>query len=387
MGTEGSDLEALLSRLVSIDSINPDLVPGGRGEAEIAEFVAGWLRARSLEVRLQDTGRAGRVNVIAAARGIGGGRSLMLNAHMDTVGVAGMEAPFQPAIRGRRLFGRGAMDTKGALAAFMTAAADARAMKLRGDVILTAVVDEEYASVGTEAVVRGCRAGEYRADAAIVGEPSGLQIVTEHKGFVWFQIETRGVAAHGSLPAVGVDAIAAMGKVLVSLDEESARLAAASPHRTLGTASIHASLISGGQELSSYPGSCLLQLERRTLPGETPEAAEGELRAMLDRVRASDPRFSAELRRTFSRHPMEADRGSPIVTALSSQVHRVTGRPAVFAGMGGWLDSALLDGAGIPTVVIGPGGAGLHGVEEWVDLDSVHACRDIVLGTLADYCR
>jgi acetylornithine deacetylase len=141
----------------------------------------------------------------------------MLNAHMDTVGVAGMEAPFQPAIRGRRLFGRGAMDTKGALAAFMTAAADAPAMKLRGDVILTAVVDEEYASVGTEAVVRGCRAGEYRADAAIVGEPSGLHIVTEHKGYVWFEIETRGVAAHGSLPGVGVDAIAAMGRVLVAL--------------------------------------------------------------------------------------------------------------------------------------------------------------------------
>ena len=178
MGTEDSDLEALLSRLVSIDSINPDLVPGGRGEAEIGQFVAGWLRARGLEVRLQDTGRAGRVNVIAAARGTGGGKSLMLNAHMDTVGVAGMQAPFQPVIRGRTLFGRGSMDTKGALAALMSAAADARAMKLRGDVILTAVVDEEYASIGTEAVVRGCRDGEYRADAAKTPSRTGRNSAT-----------------------------------------------------------------------------------------------------------------------------------------------------------------------------------------------------------------
>jgi len=269
----------------------------------------------------------------------------------------------------------------------MDAAANARQMRLRGDVILTAVVDEEYASAGTEAVVRGCRAGDHRADAAIVGEPSGLHIVTEHKGFAWFEIETRGVAAHGSLPGVGVDAIAAMGRVLVALEAESARLAAAPPHRTLGTGSVHASLISGGQELSSYPGSCLLQLERRTVPGETPETAESELRAMLDRIGASDSRFSAALRRTFARNPMEADRGSPIVAALSAHVRGVTGRTAVLSAMSGWLDSALLDGAGIPTVVIGPGGEGLHGVEEWVDLDSVHACRDIVLGTLADFCR
>jgi acetylornithine deacetylase len=386
MGTSNAELEALLSRLVSIDSVNPDLVPGARGEAEIAACVAEWLRARGLEVTLQDTGRSGRANVIATARGAGGGRRLMLNAHMDTVGAAGMRSPFEPHTRDGKLFGRGAMDTKGALAAFMCAAADVRDMGLRGDLILTAVVDEEYASVGTEAVVRDLKAGRLRADAAIVGEPSGLHIVTEHKGFVWFEIETTGVAAHGSLPAVGVDAIAAMGAVLVALEAESARLADATPHRSLGTGSIHASLISGGQELSSYPGSCLLQLERRTVPGETPQSAEAELGAMLERIRRERPHFRAALRRTFSRNPMEADRGSPVVAALSTQVRRVTGSPPVFSGMSGWLDSALLDGAGIPTVVLGPGGEGLHGVEEWVDLDSVRACREIVTAAAADFC-
>ncbi len=192
------DVESLLTRLVSIDSVNPSLVPGARGETEIGLFVADWLRTHALEVRPQETSAPGRPNVIALVQGTGGGRTLMLNAHMDTVGTIGMASPFEPVVRDGKLYGRGAMDTKGALAAFMCAAADAAAAarrKLRGDVLLTAVVDEEYASIGTEAVVR-----EHRADAAIVGEPSGLQVITEHKGFAWFEIETTGVAAHGSLP-------------------------------------------------------------------------------------------------------------------------------------------------------------------------------------------
>jgi acetylornithine deacetylase len=297
------------------------------------------------------------------------------------VGVAGMEAPFHAEVRDGRLYGRGAMDTKGALAALMLAAAHASAGRLRGDVVLTAVVDEEYASIGTEAVVR-----EYRADAAIVGEPSGLQVVTEHKGFVWFEIETAGVAAHGSLPEVGVDAIAAMGRVLVEREAAARRRAAGRRHPTLGTGSVHASLVSGGQELSSYPAACRLSLERRTLPGETAESAEAELRAALARIAGADPRFRATLRRTFARSPMEADRGSPIVAAVFSQVERLTGSPPVYAGMSGWLDSALLDEAGIPTVVLGPGGEGLHGAQEWVDLDSVRACRAIVCGVIDDFC-
>ena len=386
MSAPAADLEGLLSRLVSLDSVNPDLVPGARGESEIAAFVADWLRDRGLEVRLADTGRAGRPNVIATAPGTGGGRCLLLNAHVDTVGVEGMRAPFEPAVRGGKLYGRGSMDTKGALAAFMCAAADARRARLRGDVVLTAVVDEEYASAGTEAVVSDLAAGRIRTDAAIVGEPTGLEIVTEHKGFAWFEIETTGVAAHGSLASVGVDAIAAMGPVLDGLEEEALRLASSPPHHSLGTGSIHASLISGGQELSSYPRSCVLRLERRTVPGETPDSVQRELETLLDRIRGERPRLRAELRRLFSRDPMEADRASPVAVALAAQAAHVTAKPAVFAGMGGWLDSSLLDRAGVPTVVIGPAGEGLHGVEEWVDLDSVRACREIVRGTAQEYC-
>ena len=377
-----NDLELLLAKLVSLESVNPSLVPGARGEVEIGDFVAEWMRSRGLAVERQDTGSPGRTNVVAVAPGSGGGRSLMLNAHMDTVGVAGMTAPFEPRVQGGRLFGRGAMDTKGALAAFMSAAAEAPARRLRGDVILAAVVDEEYASAGTEAVAR-----RWKPDAAIVGEPSGLQIVTEHKGFVWFQVATEGVAAHGSLPDVGVDAILMMGKVLAALEELGERLRRSAPHRTQGTGSLHASLISGGQELSSYPASCRLDVERRTVPGETAETAEAEIRGALARIAQSDPRFKATLRRTFARDSMEARRDSPIVLALADHVARVTGSAAVYAGMSGWLDSALLHAAGIPTVVLGPAGAGLHGVEEWVDLKSVADCRDIVRGTIGDFCR
>jgi acetylornithine deacetylase len=382
MSDPTNELESLLSRLVSIDSVNPSLVPGARGEAEIGGFVAEWLRARGLEVQMQETDAPGRQNVIAVARGTGGGRSLLLNAHMDTVGVAGMTSPFQPVTRDGKLFGRGAQDTKAALAAFMRAAAEAPRLHLRGDVILTAVVDEEYASAGTEAVARGLK-----ADAAIVGEPSGLQIVTEHKGFAWFRVQTAGVAAHGSLPDVGVDAILKMGKVLAALDELSVRLRASTPHHSLGTGSLHASLITGGQELSSYPAACVLDVERRTIPGETADLAESQVRSALDAIAAADPAFKATLQRTFARNPMEARRDSAVVKALAEQVRRVTGAPPVFSGMSGWLDSALLDGAGIPTVVLGPSGAGLHGVEEWVDLQSVRACSDIALGTIADFCR
>jgi acetylornithine deacetylase len=377
-----NDLESLLSRLVAIDSVNPSLVPGARGEAEIGAFVAEWMRGKGLEVKLQETGAPGRENVIAVARGSGGGRSLLLNAHMDTVGVSGMSSPFQPVTRDGKLFGRGAMDTKGALAAFMSAAAETRALKLRGDVILTAVVDEEYASIGTEAVARS-----WKPDAAVVGEPSGLQVVTEHKGFVWFRIETAGVAAHGSLPDVGVDAILKMGKVLAALESIGLRLRASPPHRTLGTGSLHASLIEGGQELSSYPASCRLDVERRTIPGESADSAESEIRIALEGIAKTDPEFKATVKRTFARHPMEVRRDSAIVGVLAEQVRRVTGTPAVFSGMSGWLDSALLDGAGIPTVVLGPAGAGLHGIEEWVDLQSVRDCRDIILGTISDFCR
>ena len=379
--TTSPELFDLLAQLVSIDSINPDLVPGSPGEGEIAATVASWARAKGLEVHVEETRLPGRPNVIAIARGGGGGKSLMLNAHMDTVGVAGMENPFRPSIRSGRLFGRGAMDTKSALAAFMVAAARARELSLAGDVILTAVVDEEYASAGTEAVLKG-----WKADAAVVGEPTGLQIVTAHKGFAWLEIETHGVAAHGSRPEAGVDAIARMGRVLVALERMGAGLASGQRHPILGPGSVHASLISGGQELSSYPAVCRLSIERRTLPGETLEALEKELRDELAAMSRADPSFTADVRTVFTRPPMEVSRTLPPVQALARCVARVTGMDAVFSGMGAWMDSPLIAAAGIPAVILGPRGDGLHGISEWVALDSVRDCADIAVEMARDFC-
>jgi acetylornithine deacetylase len=248
-------------------------------------------------------------------------------------------------------------------------------------VILAAVVDEEYASLGTETV-----AAKWKADGAIVGEPTGLKIVTAHKGFAWFDIETRGVAAHGSLPDIGVDAIAKMGKVLVAIGELAERLAESRPHPLLGPGSVHASLIQGGQELSSYPESCQLRVERRTIPGETPQSVEDELHELLHDSGKGDSAFSATLRRVFSREPLEVSWNEPLVRALQRAVKDETGTAEAPSGMGGWMDSSLLAAAGIPPVVFGPTGEGLHGLTEWVDLSSVHACCRIVGEVIAEIC-
>lgn len=375
-----SELGELVSALVSIDSVNPDLQPGAKGEGEIGAFVAEWFRANGIETEVQEAA-PGRPNVIGIVRGAGGGRSLMLNAHMDTVGPGGMPDPLSGKIEGNRVYGRGAWDMKASLAAIMMAAKDLIGDPPAGDVIVTAVADEEYASIGTQAIV-----AKYTADGAIVTEPTQHELSVAHKGFIWFDITTEGVAAHGSRPDLGVDAIAKMGKVLVGLEALSDRLLAGDKHPLLGTGSIHASLISGGSELSSYPGSCKLSVERRLIPGETPESAEAELRAILDEAAQEDPQFLATLEAGLFRAPFEQELDDPIVTIVREAATGILGKTPIFAGETGWMDSALLKGAGIPTVIFGPDGAGAHADEEWVDLDTLEQCRQIYVRTARAFC-
>jgi acetylornithine deacetylase len=375
-----NDIAQLVHDLVAIDSVNPDLVPGAAGEGAIAQFVARWLERAGLEVEL-DEAAPGRPNVVGVARGSGGGHSLMLNAHMDTVGVAGMLRPHEPRIEGNRLYGRGAFDMKGSLAAIMAAGAAAKQHNLRGDVMVTAVVDEEYASIGTDSIVK-----RWHADAAIVTEPTDLQVCIAHKGFVWLEIETSGVAAHGSRPDLGVDAIVNMGHVLVALEQLNQQLLAAPSHPLLGSGSLHASLISGGRELSSYPDRCMLAVERRTIPGETRTIVEAQVQDVLDQLAARDPAFKAARRTTFERAPFEVAPDAPIVAELRRQAAHVLGMEPNIVGETPWMDAAILAAAGIPTVVFGPGGAGAHAVEEWVDLDSVHQCAAILSETATAFC-
>jgi acetylornithine deacetylase/succinyl-diaminopimelate desuccinylase-like protein len=371
----------LTSQLVAIESINPELGVGGSGEAEIARFIAEWCERAGLQTTLSEAA-AGRTNVVAIARGSGGGRSLMLNAHMDTVGVAGMSDPLVAKVEGGRLYGRGAYDMKGSLAACMLAAAAAKGRGLRGDVIVTAVSDEEVASVGTEAV-----AASVRADAAIVTEPTELQVAVAHRGFVHLEIETIGRAAHGSRPHLGIDAIAKMGRVLVGLEELDRRLRADPTHPYVGSGSVHASLVEGGQEYSSYPAHCVLQAERRTIPGESVELAVGEIQAILDEADAADPDFEGVVRSLASRQPFEVDENAEIVSAVRRCAAPVLGSEPDVVGVSFWADSALLAGAGIPTVLFGPRGEGAHAEVEWVDVASLEQCVEIYGAVASEICR
>jgi acetylornithine deacetylase len=356
--------EELVASLVAIDSVNPALVPGGAGEAAIAEFVAAWLRDAGLDVEL-DEAAPGRPSVVATAPGTGGGRSLMLNAHLDTVGVEGMERPFDPVVRDGRLYGRGAYDMKAGLAACMLAAGRLRSERLPGDVVVAAVADEEHASIGVQSVL-----GRWRTDAAIVTEPTSLQVCVAHKGFAWAEVETRGRAAHGSRTAEGVDAITRMAPVLTRLAELQSALEARPRHELVGTGSVHASLIEGGQELSSYPARCVLSLERRTVPGETAEDVRRECESLADGIEGAEARLG------LVREPFSVDPDAEVVSAVSRAAEAVTGRHAVHYGETYWMDAAFIQAAGIPTAVFGPGGQGAHAVEEWVDLASVEACAE-----------
>jgi len=309
----------------------------------------------------------GRPNVVATARGAGGGRTLLLNAHMDTVGIETMDAPFDARVEDGRLYGRGSYDMKGSLAAIMIVAARARERGLRGDVVVAAVSDEEVASLGTEALVASGR----RFDAAVVAEPTELDVAIAHKGFAGFEIETAGVAAHGSRPDLGIDAIARMGHVLVRLEELDRSLRSSPSHRLLGSGSLHGSLIEGGQEFSSYPERCLLTGERRTVPGETLDDVSQELQRIAG---------GAEVRMGVTRQPFEVGEDEPVVRLV--QAHAET----EIIGVPFWTDAALVAASGVPTVVFGPHGEGAHAAIEWVDLASVERCVEVLLAVATDFC-
>ncbi len=372
---------SLLRDLVAIDSVNPSLVTGAAGEGEIGRAIEAHLRRIGADVVRQPV-EGDRANIIGVLEGRRPGRSLMLCGHIDTVGVQGMDAPFTPAERDGRLYGRGAQDMKGGVAAMIDAArVTAQEGLAAGRLIVAAVVDEEYESLGADALVR-----EWKADAGVVTEPTDLQIAVAHKGFAWFDVETRGRAAHGSRPAEGRDAILYMGRFLAALEALDRRLQSSDPHRLLGTASLHASIIAGGREWSSYPDRCTLKMERRTIPSETVQIVWQELDEMLAGLRAADASFDADLRMVFSRPPYELPEGHPVAEATGGAVQRVTGRPATFGGMSFWTDAAVLGEAGTPSVLFGPGGAGLHSTEEYVVIKDVIACRDVLVELSRAWC-
>jgi acetylornithine deacetylase len=368
----------LLKDLIAVDSVNPSLVLGAAGEENIARTLTAAMQAMGLAVRTQIVA-PGRPNVVAELAGRVPGRSLMFCGHIDTVGVSGMSAPFSGEERDGRIYGRGSQDMKGGVAAMIDAArviAESGGLAA-GKLVIACVVDEEHASIGADALVT-----RWRADAAVVTEPTDLQVAVAHKGFEWVEIETEGRAAHGSRPREGRDAIRMMGRVLNGLDAIDRELQSQPAHKLLGTASLHASLIEGGRELSSYPDRCHLQMERRTVPGEAPGAAAREVEDLLARLRAEDPDFKAAAKGMFARSPYEIAGDHELPAAMLRAI------PSARAiGMSFWTDAAILGDAGIPSILFGPTGAGLHSIDEWVNAQSVLTCRDALVALARDWCR
>jgi acetylornithine deacetylase len=376
-------LRDTLVDLVRINSINPGIAPTGPGEAEIAAYVADALHKLKLEVATHEP-EPGRTSVVGTLKGSGGGRSLMLNAHVDTVGIADMLNPFSATVRDGKLYGRGAYDMKGSLAACMAAVkalVDAGA-PLAGDVLVAAVADEEWYSLGTAEVIK-----HYQVDGAIVTEPTELDICIAHKGFMHLEVETIGRAAHGSRFDEGIDANMRMGRFLAELDKLEQDLRTRKEHPLTGPPSLHAAVIKGGTGLSTYAASCKLQIERRTIPGETKKQAVDEIQAIIDRLAAADPTFKAALKTLFMRNAFEVDPKLAVVQVLQQAATEVLGKQPRLVGQSGWMDTALLAAAGVETVAMGPIGAGAHSKEEWVDLLSAAKMAQVLAQVALIYCQ
>jgi acetylornithine deacetylase len=374
------DAIALTRHLVAIDSRNPSLVNDGPGEDACARALARTLGSWGFRVELQETG-ANRPNVIARI-GRSGARAILFNGHLDTVGVEGMvHAPWDAAVRSGRLYGRGSSDMKAGVAAMCVAALRVADANLDGEVIVAAVTDEEFESLGTRALV----ASGIGAEAAIVTEPTRLAICPAHRGFAWLELVVHGRAAHGSRYDLGVDAITLAALVLAELDVYQRTVLAAITHPLLGRPSLHASIVTGGLGLSTYPDRCRVQLERRTLPGESAADFTREVEAACARVRARVPEFSADLVPGFAQAANDVAATHPLVRALVASLERVGARVSI-EGLPCWTDAALLTAAGIPAICFGPGDIGLaHSAEEYVSVDEIGRAVGVLAGFVSEW--
>jgi acetylornithine deacetylase/succinyl-diaminopimelate desuccinylase-like protein len=378
----------LLDALVRIDSVNPGLDPAGAGEAQLAGYVAEWGQRAGLSVQMVE-GTAGRPSVILRGGRDHGGRRLLLCGHLDTVGLAGHPDGLTPRVEGDRLYARGAYDMKAGLAAALIAGRDAARAGVRGEVMVAAVADEELASIGIQKVLAqldatgldGAGLDGAGLDGAVVAEPTERQVGTAHRGFAWTEVTVTGVAAHGSRPHLGADAILATGPLLVAFARLDHCLRGR-PHPFLGPGNLHASLISGGTEESTIPDRCRFTVERRTLPGETRQRVEADVAGLIERNRPADPRVTVSARTVLYRPAMETPATEPIVQALIG----AAGPGTAVAPMSYWADSAFLAAAGIPTVLYGPEGEGAHADTEWVSRTGTSTAAAVLTRLAQDFC-
>ena len=383
----------LAVELVRTDSVNPGLVPGAAGEAAVAGLLARRLERRGFAVEtVPAAGVTGRQSLIARHAGTGGGRNLLLNGHLDTVGVAGMAEPFAGRITGGRdggrLLGRGACDMKAGVAAMVAAAEAAAAAGTAGDIVLALVADEEHASIGTEAVLEFL-AGRL-PDACLVGEPTWLDLVIAHRGYAVGEVAFTGQAAHSSQASLGVNAVSHLGRLITAVEERDAGLAAGPAHPVAGTGSMMTTVAGGGTSPFVLAEAAFAVIERRTVPGEAAAGTLAEVETILDAMRRADPSVRAAASLVLSREAWEFDPASAAGTALSGALADAlgarSGRVPEQAGAPYWMESALWEAAGVPTVVCGPAGGGMHAADEWVDLAQVRAYAAALVGTIREFC-
>jgi acetylornithine deacetylase len=375
------DAVALARALIQIDSRNPTLAPDSPGEGDCARTLATVLDDWGFAVQLIDAA-PGRPNVVARM-GPDDAPALMLNGHLDVVGVEGMvHQPFSADLRSGRIYGRGSADMKGGLAAMCAAAATSAGRKSERQILITAVVDEEYESLGMRALL----AAGVRAEQAIITEPTRLAICPAHRGFVWFDVELTGRAAHGSRYDVGIDAITHAGLLLTELDRLEHTRQAGPTHPLLGRGSLHASKIQGGVGMSTYPERCNLAIERRTIPGESVQKATREITDACARVKSDRPEFDARVTLSTAQLPSDVPVDAPVVRRLVGAVER-EGIPVSIEGLSAWTDAALLNEAGIPTVCFGPGDIVLaHAAEEFVPLDDIERATRVLARVVREWC-
>ena len=324
----------------------------------------------------------GRPNVVARL-GPRDSPALMLNGHLDVVGVEGMvHEPFSAEVRGNRIYSRGSADMKGGVAAMCAAAVRGTDANSARQILIAAVVDEEYESLGMRALL----ADGIRADAAIITEPTRLAICPAHRGFVWMDVAITGRAAHGSRYDIGIDAITHAGLLLAELDKLERTRESGLRHRLLGRGSLHASKIQGGVGMSTYPEACNLAIERRTLPGESVEKVLEEITDACATVRSQHPQFDARVTLNTAQLPSDVPVDSPIVTRLRRALEREE-LPVKIEGLSAWTDAALLNEAGIPTICFGPGDIALaHAAEEYVPIEEIDLATRVLTRVVREWC-
>ena len=376
-------LTETLVKLIRIDSRNPSLCSDGPGEIKCVKYIAELFKKLGIDYKIHRLSSK-HLNIVAKIKGKGNGKNLLLNAHMDTVGTEGMNNPFSGNIIDGRIFGRGSHDMKGSLAAIISVVKTIvdNKIELDGDLIIAAVADEEYASVGTADLIEN-----YNVDAAIVTEPTNFSLVTSHRGFIWYEVETIGKAAHGSKYDIGIDANMHMGRFLAELDKLEQKLRKQKPAPLVGLPSLHASIINGGSEISTYSAKCNLKIERRTVPGEKETDITEEFQNIIDRLSAEDINFKATVKPFFQRPQFNTSFNTEIVKTAEVVLKKHFDKKCIFDGAPYWTDAALLSEAGINTIILGPIGDGLHTEKEWVDINSLVDLTAVLSNIALTFCN